>query len=107
MHTYHGHIYFSANEITLAMQVRENIAHALPQLTYIGNLIPRPIGPHSKPMFEIHMPASEIGNITATLDHLRQGLSVLIHPVQANELDAHTKSAQWLGTKLALDLSVF
>lgn len=106
MNTYHAHIYFSAHEIDHALQVRENIAKALPQLSYVGRLIQRPIGPHPKPMFEIHIPASEIETITSKIDVLRAGLSVLIHPVQDDELEAHTSSARWLGERLALDLSV-
>jgi aromatic ring-cleaving dioxygenase len=104
--TYHAHIYFLVNEIALATQVRENIIKALPQLTYTGQLIPIPIGPHPKPMFELHIPASHINYAMATIDALRSELSVLVHPVQADELDAHTNAARWLGTKLPLDLSV-
>jgi len=106
MRPYHGHIYFSLDEIELARQVRENIMKALPQLTYAGQLIPIPIGPHPKPMFEIHIPAAIINYAMATIDGLREGLSVLIHPVQADELEAHTNAARWLGTKLPLDLSI-
>jgi|SRR3990172_5992532 len=106
MQTFHGHIYFSESEIGLAARVRENLAKALPQLTYVGRLIPKPIGPHSKPMFEIHIPASEIDTATSVISEMRQGLSVLIHPVQENELDAHTVSAKWLGPRLSLDLEV-
>ena len=104
MQTYHGHIYFSENEIELAAKVRENLAEALPQLTYVGKQITKPIGPHPKPMFEIHIPASEINEITRSIDEMRQGLAVLIHPVQENELEAHTIYAKWLGAKLPLDL---
>ncbi|MBX9917838.1 MAG: DOPA 4,5-dioxygenase [Nitrosomonas sp.] len=106
MQTFHGHIYFLGNEIDRAAIVRENIAQALPQLTYVGRLIAKPIGPHSRPMFEIHIPASEIEKITPVLDEMRQGLSMLIHPVQENELEAHTVDAKWLGEELPLDLRV-
>lgn len=104
--TYHGHIYFSLDEIELARQVRENIMKALPQLTYAGQLIPIAIGPHPKPMLEIHIPASIVNYAMATIDGLREGLSVLIHPVQADELEAHTNDARWLGEKLALKLDI-
>lgn len=106
MQTYHGHIYFSPDEIELAAQVRKNLIRAIPQLTYVGRLIPEPIGPHSQPMFEIHIPAAEIDIITPIIDEMRQGLSVLIHPVQNNELKAHTAYAKWLGQELPLDLKV-
>ncbi len=105
-HTFHAHIYFSADETALATKVREDIIEALPQLSYIGPLIPIPIGPHSKPMFEIHIPASIKNYALACIDGLREGLSVLVHPVQQNELEAHTDSAVWLGTKLHLKLEV-
>lgn len=106
MHIFHGHVYFSADQIERATEVRQNLASALPQLTYLGKLITRPIGPHTKPMFEIHIPAAEIERIMPVIDELRQGLSVLIHPVQENELEAHTTGARWLGEKLPLDLTV-
>ncbi len=104
--TYHAHIYFSTDEMTLAAQVRESIIKHLPQLTYAGQLIPISIGPHPQPMFEIHIPASSINFAMATLNELREGLSVLIHPVQADELAAHTSGASWLGTQLKLKLEV-
>ena len=90
----------------LAEQVRENIIKELPQLTYTGQLIPIPIGPHPKPMFEIHIPADSINYAMATINTLRQGLSVLIHPVQHDEMAAHTVDARWLGEKLPLNLEI-
>ncbi len=106
IHTFHAHVYFSASETALANQVRANIIVALPQLTYAGQLIPIPIGPHSKPMFELHIPADIKNYALACIDNLREGLSVLVHPVQQDELEAHTDAAMWLGTKLPLNLDV-
>lgn len=57
-------------------------------------------------MFELHIPAAEIDDAIRIIEQKRRGLSVLIHPVQANELEAHTASARWLGTPLALKLEV-
>jgi len=103
---YHAHVYFTLDEMKLAVQVRENIIKALPQLTYTGQLIPIPIGPHPKPMFEIHIPAADINYAMASIDALRQGFSVLIHPVQHDEMAAHTVDARWLGEKLPLNLDI-
>ena len=86
--------------------MRNNLTGALPQLTYIGKLIPKPIGPHSRPMFEIHIPAAEIDQILPVIDSLREGLPVLIHPVLEDELAAHTTLARWLGEVLPLDLKI-
>ncbi len=106
MHPYHAHIYFTLEQAELAAKVRGNIARAIPQLTYLGRLISMPIGPHPKPMFEIHIPIADLEVAIQTIDSLRQGLTVLIHPVQTNELEAHTKLARWLGAPLPLKLEV-
>lgn len=106
MHPFHAHIYFDPENVALAAQVRQDIAHAMPYVTYLGELIPRPIGPHTKPMFEIHIPAAEVDDAMSILENKRRGLSVLIHPVQANELEAHTDLARWLGVPLALKLEI-
>lgn len=105
MEEFHVHIYFTKNEIELAQQIRDDLIHAIPQLTYVGELILKPIGPHPRPMFEIHVPAAKIDSIVPVIDKKRSGLSVLIHPVQDDELAAHTVFARWLGEKLKLDLS--
>lgn len=102
--TFHAHIYFSKDETALAAKVRERIIEALPQLTYTGQLIPIPVGPHTKPMFELHIPAAIKNYALACIDGRREGLSVLVHPVQQDELAAHTSAAVWLGTKLPLKL---
>ncbi len=104
--TYHAHIYFTPDEMATAAQVREDIIKHLPQLTYTGQLIPISIGPHPLPMFEMHIPAGTINFALATIDKLRKEFSVLIHPVQTNELEAHTNAARWLGEKLPLNLNV-
>lgn len=104
MHTYHAHVYFAISQTTLARKVRENILKDIPQITYAGQLIPISVGPHTMPMFELHIPANMINYAKASIDELREGLSVLIHPLQQDELDAHTNSAIWLGTKLELKL---
>lgn len=75
--TFHAHIYFSTDETTLAIKVREDIIEALPQLTYMGSLIPISIGPHTKPMFEVHIPASIKNYALACIDGLREGFSML------------------------------
>lgn len=107
IHPFHAHIYFKLQDTALAETVRHNIALAIPQLTYVGRLIAVPIGPHPLPMFEIHIPAQFIEAVRLTIDSLRQGLSVLIHPVQHDELEAHSQKAMWLGQPLTLKLDIF
>lgn len=104
--TFHAHVYFDLQQSALAAQVREQIIQDIPQLTYRGQLIPMSIGPHPKPMFELHIPADCINYAMASIDVLRQDLSVLIHPLLNDEYVAHTAEAKWLGTPLPLKLDV-
>lgn len=103
---YHAHVYFDAQNSSTAARVRNNIIQDIPQLTYRGQLIPMAIGPHPKPMFELHIPGDCINYAMASIDVLREGLSVLIHPVHNDEYLAHTQEAKWLGTELALNLDI-
>jgi len=106
MSNWHIHVYFAETEIELAREVRENLISLLPQLTYQGQLINQPVGPHPVPMFELHLPETELASATPVIDANRQGLSVLIHPLLEDEVVAHTTAARWLGKKLPLDLDM-
>jgi DOPA 4,5-dioxygenase len=107
INTYHAHIYFSLDQMALAEQVRKQIVEAIPELTYLGELIPKLVGPHPKPMFEIHMPSTCLEEAIIKINQLREGLDVLIHPVHDDHLIAHTKDARWLGNAQALNLAIF
>lgn len=104
MKDFHLHVYFSANQQAQAAVVRQNMIRALPGLTYKGDLIGQPIGPHPLPMFELHIPAEDLEAALPIVEKLRQDLSVLIHPVLEAHLTAHTAAARWLGQPLSLDL---
>ncbi|WP_107804001.1 DOPA 4,5-dioxygenase family protein [Nitrosomonas oligotropha] len=104
METFHAHIYFSENESLLAEKVRDNMIYAVPQAAHVSELILDPSGPHPKPMFEIHIPATDINKAALLIDKKRAGLPVLIHPVQADKLAAYTVFARWLGEGFPLNL---
>ncbi len=106
MNAFHAHVYFDISQTALAEQVRANLIKAIPQLGYVGSLIAMPIGPHPKPMFELHIAAAQLADSIQIIDDFRQGLSVLIHPVQQDEMAAHTVDAKWLGEKLPLNLEI-
>jgi aromatic ring-cleaving dioxygenase len=107
INAYHAHIYFEIEQAALAEQVRLAIAQAIPELTYLGRLIPMLVGPHPKPMFEIHIPAPVLDEAITKIDKLREGLDVLTHPVQEDDLAAHTTDARWLGRLLILNVAIF
>lgn len=107
IHTYHAHIYFKLEQIPMVERIRLAIAQAIPALTYVGRLIPMPVGPHPKPMFEIHIPAPILEDAIATIERLREDLDVLIHPVHDDDFVAHTEEARWLGKPLSLNVAIF
>lgn len=103
---YHAHVYFDTESRATAERVRESLIQDIPQLIYRGQLIPMSIGPHPKPMFELHIPGDYINFAMASIDVLREGLSVLIHPVHDDELRAHTADARWLGARLPINTDI-
>lgn len=104
---FHAHIYFELDQAALAGQVRLQLAATIPELTYVGQLIPKPVGPHPKPMFEIHIPAAVLDDAILKIEVLQGPFDVLIHPVHNNHLIAHTKEARWLGSTLPLNVAFF
>lgn len=101
---YHLHVYFDSQTLADAQRLRQQLLEDGLPLAYVGQPIPYAIGPHPQPMFELHAPGSHIDLLCARLDALRGNLSVLVHPVQADELAAHTVDARWLGPALPLRL---
>lgn len=107
INAYHAHIYFELEQLALAERVRLAIAEAIPEITYLGRLIPMLVGPHPKPMFEVHIPAPILDDAMNKIEVLREDLDVLIHPVHDNDLAAHTVDARWLGHRLTLNVDIF
>lgn len=104
---YHAHVYFELDQLALAEEVRQAVVRSIPELTYLGELIAKPVGPHPKPMFEVHIPADILENAVQRIEAARKDLDVLIHPVNDDPLAAHTTDATWLGNALPLRLDVF
>jgi DOPA 4,5-dioxygenase len=100
---WHAHIYYGADEraaaADLQMALRTN-----PDLSFVGRLVDRPIGPHPIPQFEVHFRGDRLAAVEATLR--ASGLRVLIHPLTDDDLADHTTLSRWIGEPLALDLKV-
>lgn len=103
---YHAHIYFDQPEQTIAEAIHRQIRQERTDITAIFPLVPRKVGPHDKPMFEVHFHNNDFGFIEWLEAH-RSGLSVLIHPVSDEELADHTVRAQWLGKQLPIHTHIF
>ncbi|MDG1452979.1 MAG: DOPA 4,5-dioxygenase family protein [Methylophilaceae bacterium] len=73
INAYHAHIYFELEQLALAERARLAIANAIPELTYLGRLIPMLVGPHPKPMFEVHIPTPILEDAMEKIKLLREG----------------------------------
>ncbi|UXI03849.1 DOPA 4,5-dioxygenase family protein [Photobacterium sp. TY1-4] len=103
---FHAHVYFDLPEQTTAEAVHQRIRQERSDITAIFPLVHRKVGPHDKPMFEVHFLNNDLGFIE-WLDQHRKGLTVLIHPVSDEELADHTSRAQWLGNPLPIHTHIF
>lgn len=106
---YHAHIYYTADQRAEAVALRERMLGAtgtdpLAALRYVGTLRDAPVGPHPIPQFEIHFDAPVRGAVERVL--VASGLTALIHPLTDDDLADHTTLGHWIGTPIALDLSV-
>ncbi|MGF1734924.1 DOPA 4,5-dioxygenase family protein [Photobacterium satsumensis] len=97
---YHAHIYFDESQITTAKQLHQTIT-LREEISAIFPLVHREVGPHSKPMFEVHF-ADDKQGFVEWLDTQRGELSVLIHPVTDDVISDHTTNAIWLGKPLPI-----
>lgn len=103
---YHAHVYFELSQQSVAEKVHQQIATERKDITAIFPLVTRKVGPHDKPMFEVHFNNKRNGFIDWLEQH-RAGLSVLIHPVTGHDLADHTSNAEWLGEPLVLHTKMF
>ncbi|MBC7004685.1 DOPA 4,5-dioxygenase family protein [Photobacterium sp. BZF1] len=101
---YHAHIYFDTNQINEAERLHEKITNHK-DVIRIFPLVHREVGPHSKPMFEVHFADDKHGFLD-WLKRERGELSVLIHPVSNDALSDHTTRAVWLGKVLPIKTDI-
>jgi len=102
--SYHAHIYFEASERDRAARLRELIAERF--LARVGSWHDKPIGPHTKAMYQVAFAIEEFPRFVPWLMLNRDGLSVLIHPNTSWPKDDHLVHALWLGTPLPIDDSM-
>lgn len=101
---YHAHIYFLPEEATAAAALHATLAPLLPEGCWLGRLIHREVGPHTRPMFEIDFAEALLPEVRALLEQHRGSLPVLLHPELPDEVAGHTTAAIWLGEMLPLKI---
>ena len=103
---YHAHVYFDSPETrAIAAGLREQVAAAFPEAR-LGGWHDSPVGPHTKPMFQILFSAGRFAALLPWLMLNRNGLSILVHPESGDDYADHAEHAAWLGTPLPLRLDI-
>lgn len=101
---FHAHIYFDIESRNLAARVREGLGARFD--VQLGRWHDKPIGPHSKAMYQVAFPPNQFAKVVPWLMLNREGLDILIHPETGDDVKDHTDHALWLGNKLELNIEV-
>lgn len=101
---YHAHVYYDAAQRLQAADLRAEIGRVFPVL--IGRMHDRPIGPHTKGMFQVVIDQDVFAELVPWLMLNRNGLSVLVHAETGDAVADHTRHVMWLGEAVPLDIGV-
>jgi aromatic ring-cleaving dioxygenase len=99
--SYHAHVYFAgADERAIALDLRQRIAERF--AVSLGRVHDAPVGPHTRPMYQISFDVPTFATLVPWLMLNRRGLAVLVHPNTGRELIDHIAQGLWLGEVLPL-----
>lgn len=98
--SYHAHIYYDAVEKPRAERLRQLIGERFS--LRIGSWHDKPVGPHTKGMYQLAFAVEEFPRLVPWLMLNRDGLSILVHPNTLRPRDDHLVHALWLGDPLPI-----
>ena len=99
--SYHAHIYYDPGEARArAARLRELIAERF--VARIGSWHDSPVGPHTKPMYQVAFAVELFPRFVPWLMLNRMDLRILVHPNTMRPRDDHLRHALWLGDPLPL-----
>ena len=99
---YHAHVYFTEASRLRAAALREAIGRRF--AATLGRWHDRPIGPHTRGMYQVAFAPETLAVLLPWLMLSRDGLDILVHPETGDEVADHTAHALWLGERLPLRL---
>lgn len=106
MKNYHAHIYFDPEEMVTIKEVHGE-ASKRRDLMQVFRIVPFPVGPHPKGMFEAHFDDATKEKVLEWFRENRSGLDVLIHEETGDDHRDHSENVIWLGEELPLDFGFF
>lgn len=103
-----AHIYFDLNQYEIILNLQKKIKESFSSDDiFVGDIIPKNVGPHLKPMMEVNFKRSHFTEFVLWLMDNRGPLSILVHKLSDNDFKDHTSGALWLGKQVALDYDKF